>query len=199
MPPFDTGADYLLEDNRVLLRPMQQENAIHLESFSLHEPELWTHSLTTAAGTANLHRYIADALLARSSGREYPFIVFDKQQNRFAGATRFYDLQLAQQTTQLGYTWYGKDFQGTGLNRHCKYLLLQFAFEVMGMMRVEFRADALNARSIAAMKAIGCVQEGVLRSNSIRPDGSRRDSVVLSILKHEWDQQVRAALLAKLQ
>lgn len=195
---FNTGTDYLLEDGRVLLRPMQLADAVHLEPFSMHEPGLWIHSLTTAAGPTNLHRYIADALLARTAGREYPFIVFDKQQNRYAGATRFYDIQTAQQNTQLGYTWYGKDFQGTGLNRHCKYLLLQFAFEVMGMMRVEFRADARNARSIAAMKAIGCVEEGVLRSNGTRPDGSRRDSVVLSILKGEWEQKIKGMLHRKI-
>ena len=57
---------------------------------------------------------------------------------------------------QLGYTWYGKEFQGTGLNKHCKYLLLEFAFEKMQVERVEFRADANNEKSIAAMKSIGC-------------------------------------------
>ena len=54
------------------------------------------------------------------------------------------------------------------------------------MIRVEFRADATNARSIAAMKAIGCIEEGILRSHVPRQDGKRRDSIVLSILQDEW-------------
>ncbi len=99
---------------------------------------------------------------------------------------------------QLGYTWYGGAYQGTGLNKHCKYLLLQFIFETMQAERLEFRADNNNARSIAAMKSIGCTVEGVLRSNVVRPDGGRRDSIVLSILKDEWFNGGKQNLAAKL-
>lgn len=99
---------------------------------------------------------------------------------------------------QLGYTWYGKDFQGTGLNKQCKFLLLEFAFEKLGMERVEFRADNNNARSIAAMKSIGCTVEGVLRSHMPDSFGGRRDSIVLSILKKEWENGVRDKLKSKL-
>ena len=86
----------------------------------------------------------------------------------------------------MGYTWYGKNFQRTGLNRHCKLLLLNFAFEDWGMERVEFRAHAANERSIDAMKAIGCIEEGILRNDMPLADGTRRNSIVLSILKDEW-------------
>jgi RimJ/RimL family protein N-acetyltransferase len=84
---------------------------------------------------------------------------------------------------QLGFTWYGKQFQGTGLNKNCKYLLLQFAFEQWQMERGEFRADNENARSIATMKSIGCKVDGVLRSNMPRRDGGMRDSIILSIFE----------------
>ena len=57
--------------------------------------------------------------------KEYPFIVFDKKAGKYAGSTRFYDIQQGYSTTQLGFTWYGSAYQGTGLNRHCKWLLLQ--------------------------------------------------------------------------
>jgi len=107
-------------------------------------------------------------------------------------------MQLDKQTIQLGYTWYGKQFQGTGLNKHCKFLLLQFAFEKMGMERVEFRADNNNKKSIAAMKSIGCQIEGVLRSHLPTLDGTRRDSIVLSILKDEWMNGGKTALKEKL-
>jgi RimJ/RimL family protein N-acetyltransferase len=81
-------------------------------------------------------------------------------------------------------------------NVYCKFLLLQFAFEELEMERVEFRADNNNAKSIAAMKSIGCTIEGVLRSNSIKADGNRRDSIILSILKHEWPV-VKKSLIEK--
>ncbi|MES2330302.1 MAG: GNAT family N-acetyltransferase [Bacteroidota bacterium] len=195
---FDLSKEYLLEDDCVFLRPLQANDCKNLLLFSLNEPELWKYSLVKVAGEENLKNYIAAALSARDSGREYAFIVFDKRTQEFAGSTRFYDIQLSQKTLQLGYTWYGKKFHGTGLNKHCKYLLLQFAFEEIGMERVEFRADNTNERSIAAMKSIGCVVEGVLRSSTIKADGQRRDSIVLSILKNEWENGVRDRLLARL-
>ncbi len=195
---FDLSKDYVLENSCVLLRPLQPDDCDNLRYFSLNEPEIWTYSLQKAAGEENLKKYIEFAISARQNGVEYPFIVYDKRQNKYAGSTRFYDIQLQHQTLQLGYTWYGKEFQGTGLNKHCKYLLLQFAFEQIGMERVEFRADNNNLRSIAAMKSIGCVVEGVLRSHANKVEGGRRDSIVLSILKDEWFDTVKANLLQKL-
>lgn len=183
---IDTNREYILEDDCVLLRPLQHNDCNNLLLFALNEPEIWTYSLVPVAGEENLEKYINTAIAARSEGKEYPFIVFDKRTQEYAGSTRFYDIQPANKTLQLGYTWYGKKFQGTGLNKHCKYLLLQFAFEKLGMERVEFRADNNNKRSIAAMKSIGCTVEGVLRSNVPKHDGPRRDSIILSILKSEW-------------
>jgi RimJ/RimL family protein N-acetyltransferase len=191
---FDTTLDYILENNRVQLKPLQSTDIDFLLPFSIQEPDLWTYSLVSAAGKNNLQSYIEAAIQARAAQREYPFIVFDKQTNTYAGETRFYDIQLFHQTLQLGYTWYGKEYQGTGLNRNCKYLLLEFAFEQMNMQRVEFRADNNNKRSIQAMKSIGCKEEGILRSNCANKEGLRRDSIVLSILKKEWDESVKESL-----
>ncbi|MBS1683608.1 MAG: GNAT family N-acetyltransferase [Bacteroidetes bacterium] len=129
MQAFDFPKDYVLEDDRVLLRPLRAEDLEHLSHFGIEEPEIWCYSLVRAGGEGGMQRYIDLALTGRSEQREYPFIVFDKKTQQYAGSTRFYDIQLPFQTLQLGYTWYGKEFQGTGLNRHCKFLLLQFAFE----------------------------------------------------------------------
>ena len=195
---LDSNADYQLEDELVLIRPLTKNDHHFLLPIALNEPETWTYSHLSAAGDEGLKTYIDAALAERAAGKEYPFIVYDKQTGEYAGSTRFYDIQLKNQTLQLGYTWYGKKFRGTGLNKHCKFLLLQFAFEELGMMRVEFRADNRNARSIAAMKSIGCTVEGVLRSNVPTREGGRRDSIILSILKDEWDGGVKDRLMAKL-
>ncbi|WPV01507.1 GNAT family protein [Mucilaginibacter sp. cycad4] len=145
-----------------------------------------------------MRAYIKAAANGRATGKEYPFIIFDKECGEYAGSTRFYDIQPAYQTLQLGYTWFGEKFRGSGLNKHCKFLLLQFAFDTLGMERVEFRADARNQRSIAAMKSIGCTVEGVLRNHTPLADGSRRDSIVLSILKDEWENKIRDDLKSRL-
>ena len=176
----------VLENERVLLRPIQENDFENLLPFSLQEPEIWKYGLVSAAGEENLRNYLANAVKNLNDKKEYPFIVFDKKENKYAGSTRFYDIQQPWLTTQLGYTWYGSAFQRTGLNRHCKLLLLTYVFEEWGMERLEFRADANNTRSVAAMKAIGCVEEGILRNHMPTASGSRRDSIIMSILKTEW-------------
>jgi len=196
---FNKTAEYTLEDESVLLRPLQITDVSNLLNISVNEPETWDYSSKSAAGEEALKAYIEEALVARGSGIEYPFIIYDKKNNAYAGSTRFYDIQVNNGALQLGYTWYGKDFRGTGLNKHCKFLLLQFAFEILGAERVEFRADNRNQRSIAAMKSIGCTVEGVIRSHMPLRDGSRRDSIILSILKDEWYNTVKQNLGNKLR
>lgn len=196
---FDFDFDFVLENDRALLRPLLRDDKRNLLPFSLYEPFLWDYSLQSAAGEENLDAYIETALQGRLDKKEYPFIVFDKLANKYAGCTRFYDINPAFETLQLGYTWYGKDHQGTGLNKNCKYLLLSFAFENLGAQRVEFRADNDNKRSIAAMHSIGCTIEGILRSNMPKPFGElRRDSIVLSILKQEWNNGLKESLYNKI-
>ena len=195
---FNAKEEYLLQDERVVLRPLQVGDFDNLLPFALNEPETWRYSSKTAGSEQLLKEYIKDTLQARDKGLEYTFIVFDKTANTYAGSTRFYDIQKENGALELGYTWYGKDFRGTGMNKHCKFLLLQFAFEAMNADRVMFRADARNEVSIAAMKSIGCTVEGVIRSHMVLREGGRRDSIILSILKDEWFGGVKDKLRAKL-
>ena len=197
MKELDFDTEYILENDVVQLRPLVESDFEILSQFSLEEPDLWTYSLLPANGLENLKTYLDVAFKAKKEQTSYPFIVFDKRTNSYAGSTRFYDYQPTHNTIQLGYTWYGKDFQGTGLNKNCKLLMLQFAFETLGVDRVEFRADDTNERSIAAMKSIGCKVEGVLRNNCKAVVG-RRSSIILSILKDEWFDSVKENLINKI-
>jgi N-acetyltransferase len=189
----------ILETDTVQLRPLTADDYPHLLSYAINEPQLWKYSLQQAAGEEGLRTYIDYALARKAAGKEYPFIVYSKPAQQYAGSTRFYDINRDYNTLQLGYTWYGSAFHGTGLNKHCKYLLLSYAFEQAGVDRVEFRADADNQRSIAAMQSIGCTVEGILRSHAPRNGlPGRRNTIVLSILKEEWLQGVKQRLLQKL-
>ena len=190
----DFKQEYILENERVVLSPLKNEHYENLKHFAVSEPELWEFSLIQANTPDKMKIYIEKAIFGRENKHSYPFVVFDKLKNKYAGSTRFYDIQLDNSTLQLGFTWYGQDFQGTGLNKNCKYLLLEFAFETLNMERVEFRADNENKRSINAMKSIGCTVEGVLRRNTYKPNGDRRNSIVLSILKDEWMNDIKQKL-----
>ena len=192
---FNFKSDLILENERVQLRPLSFTDHAFLLPFSLKEPALWTYSLTSAAGEEKLEKYLQAALQLREEETGYPFLVYDKKNEKIAGSTRFYSVNFHHKTLSIGYTWYGKEFQRTGLNRHCKLLLLTHAFEVLEMERVEFRADAKNAKSITAMQGIGCTLEGILRNDCASETG-RRDSVVLSIIRNEW-QNIKKALMAK--
>ena len=196
---FNFDEEIILENERVLLRPLQVSDGSLLGHYVNEEPDLWQYSLVAIHNSADLENYIQTAIEARAHKTAYAFIVFDKLLNEYVGCTRFYDMQLAYQTTQLGYTWYSKKCWGTKLNENCKHLLLEFAFDQMGLERVEFRADNNNKRSIAAMQKIGCTIEGVLRNHLPMPNGKRRDSIVLSILKEQWDASLKQALAAQLK
>ncbi len=195
---FDFHQDHILENELVRLSPLASFHYNELVHFAITEPTLWQYSLTPADGEENMKKYIDTAIQDRANETSYPFVVFDKRSNQYAGSTRFYDYQIRHNTTQLGYTWYGKKFWGTGLNKNCKFLMLKFAFETLGLARVEFRADNNNQRSIAAMKSIGCTVEGILRDNCASTTG-RRDSIILSILKDEWQNGIKENLQSKLK
>lgn len=195
---FDLEHDYILENDYCKLIPLQELHYDELVKFALDEPELWQFSLQNAGSPEGMKKYIGDALLQRAARRGYSFVVYDKRRDTYAGCTRIYDIDLLNKNLSIGYTWYGKAFQGTGLNKHSKYLLFEFVFDRLGFQRVEFRLDSQNDRSMSAIKSLGCTFEGVLRSNGYRTDGTRRDSAVLSILLPEWLSGGRKALKDKL-
>ncbi len=188
----------VLENEKVKLVPLTTEHTADFISFAKAEPFIWKYSIVNPGGNAMaMENYIAFALKERDENKSCPFAVIDKQGNQIAGCTRFYDIDFNHKVATIGYTWYGKNFQRTGLNRNCKLLMLEYAFETWNVERVEFRADINNNVSIQAMKNIGCVEEGILRSHATIENG-RRTSMVLSILKDEWFGGVKEKLVRKI-
>lgn len=195
---FDFDSDYVLEDDYVRLSPLKLEYVEHLLLIS-NEPYLWTYMLEKGNGLDNLTEYVLSAINNRNSKKEYPFIVYYKVAKQYAGTTRLYEYSNKLRTIKLGHTWYGKLFRGTGLNKHCKYLLFEFAFEKLKLERIGFGAHAENKISIAAMKSVGCIKEGVLRNFIPSFDGKgRADIVLMSILKKDWEDKVKIELKDKL-
>lgn len=191
---FDFKEKYILENEFVKLQPLENTDFDVLLEYSVNEPEIWEFNSGGANGKENLEKYVTNAIKNRENEKEYPFIVFDKTSGKFVGSTRFYGIFLEMKTIEIGYTWYGKKYQGSGVNKNCKYLMLEFAFDKLELERVAFAANSKNVRSLNAMKSIGCVIEGVLRNCSTNAKGERIDATRLSIIKTEWNESVKKNL-----
>ena len=93
---------------------------------------------------------------------------------------------MASEKCEIGWTWYGKDFQGTGLNTACKYEMLKFGFETIGFRRIQFSADQENIRSQKAIEKLGAIKEGLFRNNYIDSEGKSKNDIYYSITKEDW-------------
>ncbi|MEM9648941.1 MAG: GNAT family protein [Bacteroidota bacterium] len=196
--PIDFDKSYVLENQRVRLEPLMPEHLEELKEIASEEA-IWTYFLGRSDGSGDFRHYLEDAITARREHKEYPFAVFDKIQGKYTGCTRFFDCQHDLNTIRLGYTWYGKTSRGTGLNKNCKFLMFQFAFEELGVERVGLGAHAENKISIAAMESVGCTREGKIRNLFPSIKGPERaDAVLLGLLKSEWHASVKEKLKHRL-
>jgi RimJ/RimL family protein N-acetyltransferase len=114
-----------------------------------------------------------------------------------AGRVSYSTVQPADRWAEIG-TMLTPPFQGGFCNPEAKLLLMDRAFTVLGAGRIQFKVDARNARSRAAMHKLGATEEGTLRRYQARRDGVARDSVVFSVLPEEWPA-VRAGLASRLE
>lgn len=186
MMQFDCSSDIVLENDRVQLAPLQSGHLKDLLPIAIAHPSLLQYSPSAFGSEEALSEYIANAIALRTNGMRYPFVIYDKNKQQFAGSTSFGNISNKNQRLEIGWTWIGKAFQRTGLNRNCKFLLLSYAFENLGAERVELKTDSRNAQSRKAIEKIGAIYEGELRSHTLMLDGYRRSTVYYSILKNEW-------------
>ncbi len=181
----------------VQLEPLSEAHVPDLAAVGL-EPEIWHYMRYGKVETEEQLRGWVHALLdLQAQGTDLPFAVIHLASGRAIGSTRYLHIDLPNRSVEIGGTWYGLDYQGTLVNTECKYLLLKHAFETLGCIRVWFKADQRNTRSLRALERLGAVKEGVLRNHMILPDGFIRHSVVYSLLPEEWSQ-VKTRLEAKL-
>lgn len=174
-----------LQSDSVRLEPLTLEHRDALIN-AAKDGELWKLWYTSVPGEANIDHYLEQALLQQSQGVSLPFVVVDKRQSRVVGSTRFCHIEAQNRRLEIGYTWYAKSVQRSGVNTQTKYLLLEYAFEQLNSIAVEFRTHWFNHASRNAIQRLGAKQDGVLRNHVIMPDGSYRDTVVYSIVESEW-------------
>jgi len=182
--PFEK--EIILENASALLKPLQIADIDNLLKIATEDKNLLQYSPAPIYSEELLKSYIENALKERKNKSRYYFSIFDKKKNAYAGSTSFLNISNVDSRIEIGATWIGRDFQRTGLNRNCKYLLLSFAFGELGAERVELKTDERNTASRNAIEKIGGKFEGILRSHTLLYDGFRRNTVYYSILKNEW-------------
>ncbi len=178
----------ILEGNRVKLIPLQESHTKELWETAQDE-SLWKHYTFRRIGSfEKFEEFINYSIAEAKTGKEFTFSIFDRTSGRAVGGTSFLDIQPASRSLEIGRTWISKNLQGTGFNAECKYLLLEYCFEVLKLIRVFFKTDSNNIRSQKAMEKIGAKYEGILRNHMIREDGKFRHSAYYSIIDSEWEE-----------
>jgi len=180
------ASDLILENDDLRLEPLSKHHHRHFLPICLAHPQLLQYSPSPFGTSEKLEEYIDAALEARKKGQRYPFAIYHKTENRFIGSTSYGNPSFYDARIEIGWTWLDKSAQGTGLNAICKKLLLNYAFTELSLQRVEFKTDRRNLQSRKAMEKLGAQFEGILRSHTLMPDGSRRDTAYYSILLDEW-------------
>jgi RimJ/RimL family protein N-acetyltransferase len=150
------------------------------------DPELWRWTSERAGSAEELRAYVERALAAQRSGSALPFATIALSIGKPVGSTRFANVDLSNGRLEIGWTWLGRDWQRTAANTEAKYLMMKHAFETLGVRRVEFKTDALNERSRAAIQRIGAREEGILRKHLVTASGRVRDTVYYSVIDDEW-------------
>ncbi len=178
-------APVTLEGHGVRLEPLgpAHEDALRAASADGRLWELW---YTTVPEPEKVGEYIAAALAGQAAGHMLPWVVRALDTGAIVGSTRYHDIVAAIDRVEIGYTWYAQSRQRSHVNTACKRLLFGHAFETLGCAVVGLRTDNFNFRSQRAIEALGAKKDGVLRHHAMRRDGTARDSVLYSVLAHEW-------------
>jgi len=175
-----------LENERVKLSLLDLSNYKHLLPIA-EQNNLLQYSPSNISSPEKLKEYVEEAVDGYYNNTTIPFIIYDKLKKAYAGSTRYGFIGWKNKVLHIGWTWIGKEFQGTGLNFQIKYLMLKYAFETLDFDKVEFRIDERNIRSRKAVEKIGATLEGILRKDILMLDGFKRSSCCYGILKEEWE------------
>jgi RimJ/RimL family protein N-acetyltransferase len=174
-----------LENAHVRLRPTEPEDRAGLHAVAM-DPGIWRYFVTVVETDADFDALFDTALADQAAGRRVAYVITDQATGRVAGSMSFCNIAEPDGRLEIGWSWLGRDFQGHGINRWAKFLMLDFAFGRLHTERVEFKTDVLNVQARRGLRNIGATEEGVLRSYNPMPGGRRRDAIFYSVLRAEW-------------
>ena len=179
--------DLTLQTSKVLLRPVEENDfAIFLEL--AQDEDAWKYFTLNLADKDDLRKWMDQAYADRTANTRRPFTIIEKTSGNIAGSMSMGNISMHDLRLEIGWSWLGKNFRGTDINRHAKYCMMKYAFDQLNFERVEFKTDVLNERARKGLQKIGGKEEGILRSHMTMWNNRRRDSVYYSVLKNEWPQ-----------
>lgn len=178
--------EFILETGRTRLEPLTRAHFEPLKTIALSNGDIWKFTMANITDDESFTTYFNTALKEKENKTSYSFAMFDKKENRYAGCTRYANISFRDKRLEIGWTWIDPLLQGSGINKHNKFLMLNFAFDQLGLNRVELKTAGTNFKSQRAMEKIGAVREGVLRKHSINDIGTTRDTVYYSFINDEW-------------
>ena len=174
-----------LRSARVTLEPLAQCHCDDLVA-AVQDGELWQLWYTSIPAPEGMAAEIGRRLGLQAAGSMLPFAVLDNASGKAVGMTTYMNLDAVNKRVEVGSTWYRKAAQRTGVNTHCKLLLLTHAFETLGSIAVELRTHFFNHQSRRGIERLGAKLDGILRSHQIAANGTLRDTCVYSIIAAEW-------------
>jgi N-acetyltransferase len=173
-----------LEGTIVVLEPLNEENAEELWE-AAQASEIWEW-LANLNERDRFERWLELTFEAEREGTEGAFLTRRRTSGRAVGSSRYLNVRPHDRVVEIGWTWLNPGAWRTGANVEAKLLMLEHAFETLECVRVEFKTDARNERSRAALAAIPAKFEGILRNHMIVPDVGLRDSAYFSVIDDEW-------------
>ena len=176
----------ILENEKILLRPISEQDFPSLISLA-NDPSLWIYFTYDLSVPGEFEEWVKPAF----AGQRLQFIVWDKRINKAVGSTAFGNYSERDERIEIGWTWLGREFHGSGVNQMMKSLMFEYCFEKLKLKRVEIKTDVLNMPARTALLKAGAVEEGVLRSHTLLTHGRRRDTIYYSVLDSEWEELMK--------
>lgn len=185
-----------LEGDLVVLEPIRME---HLEPLweAARAPEIWNWLIHLTDSREYFEGWVSESVESWDSGDRKTFVTCWREDQRVLGSSSYLNYRAADDVVEIGFTWLNPEAWGTGANTEAKLLMMTHAFETLGCARVEFKTDARNERSRAALAALPAKFEGILRNHMVVFGVGRRDSAYYSVIDKEWPE-VKAGLRARL-
>ena len=178
--------DLILKTDRITLRPLIS-NDYEVFYKLTEDKSMWIYFTSDLSIKTELKDWINTAIVDTQNKIRLAFTIVDRMTNNPIGSTSFGNISYKDKRAEIGWTWLGKEFQGTGINHQIKYLMIKYIFETLNFERVEFKTDVLNLPARKALIRIGTKEEGVLRSHTLMTHNRRRDTIYYSVLKSEWE------------
>ena len=175
----------ILEGDTITLVPLEMKYKEQVYE-AIKNPDIWKYTWREVKTVDDIEQILLIAVQTKDDGKQLPFIIKDKLSGEIIGTTRIGDIDTANRNVEIGWTWLTPSAWRTKVNTECKFLMLQYCFEELKVLRVQFSISGQNIRSQKAVERIGAVKEGIFRKHRIKADGTIHDNIFYSIVDTEW-------------